>query len=122
MLLSGDPLSRLLLNRAGSGCFCIPSLEKLGRGCVQCFRDKTDIFQANVAFAPLDAADVAPIEADPMRKLFLAPALGFPKLSYSFAEESFNVGFCHNVSFFQLTTKFPRVISTRSLSTESRRE
>ena len=58
-------------------------------------RDQFNVLQADVAFASLDTADVAAVEAHSECEIFLAPPAIFSKLAHTIAEESFDVAVGH---------------------------
>ena len=58
-------------------------------------RDQFNVLQADVAFAALDTADVAAVEAHSVCKIFLAPPAIFAKLAHAIAKKSFDVAVGH---------------------------
>ena len=58
-------------------------------------RDQFNVLQADVAFASLDTADVAAVEAHSVCEIFLAPPAIFSKQAHTIAEESFDVAVGH---------------------------
>ncbi len=74
-------------------------MKKFGCGEFQRYGDQTDILQAYVAFAALDATQVASVQPDDLCEFFLAPTSRFTELPYPISEEYFHIGLCHGVHF-----------------------
>ena len=96
-----------LRRKSSAGCTAIlrPAFERFGEADLKRGRDQFNVLQADVAFAALDTADVAAVEAHPECEIFLAPPAIFSKLAHTIAEEGFDVVVRHGDGIVVLDDK-----------------
>lgn len=83
---------------------------------MKCGGNQLNVFQTDISLTAFNAADVAPVEPDSVREIFLAPTAFFAELANAIAEESFDATVGHSGGIVFLDDNASTDLKSRKVS------